>query len=134
MFDQYASLSFSRISDSFVMSVFAASRIPGTGGAEGAREMCHGLDLRQKARAHGEFRRALPVAALDGVARRRGSEGVRPGDEGLGEAADLVHLLDHRCRLLVLRKLQMRVDEVVHGMQLVVSLVVLLRDTRCGGV
>ena len=45
-------------------------RIPGAGGTEGAREMCHGLDLRQKARAHRELRRALPVAALDGVARR----------------------------------------------------------------
>ena len=96
--------------------------------AERAGKMCDRLHVRQRARAKLKGGGRCPVAALHRIARRRYCERIRSHQECFGEAFDRVHLLDHRFRPRVLPKLQIRIDLIVHRVQLVVIVRGFVRD------
>ena len=124
---QYASFfsrTWSRSSASFEIAAFAASM------SQRFRKIRHGLSVEEGVRPHLERRRTLPVAALDRIAHRRSREPIRSGDEGLAEARNRLHVVDDCARLRVLAELQVRIDEVVHGVQLIVQFLVRFGDTR----
>src|SRR3954454_6155598 len=52
-----------------------------------------------RARPHWQRRCDVPVAALDRVTRWTHGQRIRTGDEGLGEATDGAHLLEHAAYL-----------------------------------
>ena len=94
------------------------------------------LHMSQRAGTDLKFGRGLPVAAFHHVACRRSSQRIGPDKICLGEAGNPSHLVDERLGLGVLSELQIGIDLIVHGVQLVVEILGLLcgarsLDVRC---
>ena len=80
------------------------------------------------------MRRGVPVAALDRIARRRGRQRIVGARDSRLEVVLLHHVVDDGARLLVLAKLEVGIDHVVLGVQIVADRLLRLRGLHRGDV
>ncbi len=98
--------------------------IAGTGGADGFGVMHEGFGVaksipREPCGLEGERGGGLPIVTLQGIAGGRGGEGVGCGELIFVEHGEGVHFSEHFLRTGVVRLLEVGVDEVVRGVELI---------------
>ena len=109
-------------------------RLAGARRPESSGEVRHGFSVRQRGRPDRKLRRRVPISPLERVPCRTHSQRIGSGNERLGEPADPAHLLDGGLRLRILPPLQIGIDEVIHGVQLVMAFIAGLCGARGLGV
>src|SRR5215469_4702219 len=91
----------------------------------------NGDDVRRNCGGSNDNSGVGPSTPLDHVADRYGGGGIRYLEVSCVEARHFSQLLDDLSRVLLAPTLKIRIDEIVHGMQLFSAVALLVRRVSC---
>ena len=109
-------------------------RLAGARGPERAGKVRDRHDEVEGARPDRQLCCAVPVAALDRIARRRGRQRIVGAQDAGFEIGFLHHVVHDVARLLVLRELQVGIGHVILGVQIIADRFFRLRRLHRGDV